>query len=257
MISYLKKSAWKEDKLGISAVYLVKAPNGLPCLYFALKCGAVYKPLNEDSVRDEWTRAKSFMQEIGGYLGTNPTRANFLDALEQMRQDRNATAMELMDELIQAGQAKINLGKVLEFLETDKKREGDRPIQRVQSIFPGVEITHFCTNDNNKEFWKEYGFNHTMGEVLFWYIIAPKFIEIQKVVGCQFAFLFAADGTVDGNLTNYYSVSLKFNKSVDYGTSKPYYDFCCDFMSQEIVDLQKNREMFFLNFNIDPDDEVL
>lgn len=257
LVTYLKGPAWEEDKQGVSAVYLVKAPNGLPCMYFAMKCGAVYQPLNEDSVRDEWTRAKSFMQEITERLGDKPTREQLIEVLEGIRQERNVSAQEIIDQLKQVGEAKSNLGRVLEYLETDKLREGNRPIQRVSSIFPGVEITHFCTNDNNKNFWKSYGIRHSMGAVLFWDKIAPKFVEIQNVVGCQFAFLFAADGTVDGNLTNYYGVSLKFSKPSDYGTSKPFYDFCCDFMSQEITDLHSNREKFFLNFNPDPEDIIV
>lgn len=34
---------------------------------------------------------------------------------------------------------------------------------------------------------------HPMGETLYWKFIAPKFFEVQKIAGCEFAFLFAAD----------------------------------------------------------------
>lgn len=56
---------------------------------------------------------------------------------------------------------------------------------------------------------------------------------------------------------NYYDVTLKFQKSLEIGTNKPFYDFCCDFMCQEINDMRKNRERFFENFNIDDENAIV
>ncbi len=95
-----------------------------------------------------------------------------------------------------------------------------------------------------------------MGETLFWKFIAPKFFDVQAIVGCEYAFLFAADLSEEGSLVNYYEVSLKFQKRLDVGTNKPFYDFCCDFMCQDVNDMRKNRQLFFENFNIDQDDII-
>lgn len=58
----------------------------------------------------------------------------------------------------------------------------------------------------------------------------------------------------DGTLVNYYDVALKFKKRQDVGTNKPYYDFCCEFMCQQINQMKSRRKEFFDNFNIDKDD---
>lgn len=107
-----------------------------------------------------------------------------------------------------------------------------------------------------KSKWNTYNMGHPMGETLFWKFIAPKFFDVQSIVGCEYAFLFAADLSEEGSLVNYYDVSLKFQKRLDIGTNKPFYDFCCDFMCQEINDMRKNRQLFFENFNIDKDDII-
>ena len=108
-----------------------------------------------------------------------------------------------------------------------------------------------------KKKWHSYELGHSMGEVMFWKFIAPKFFEVKKIVGCEYAFLFAADLSEDGTLINYYNVILKFEMQLDMGTNKPCYDFGCDFMCQKISDMQENREKFFDNFNIEVDDEII
>ncbi len=87
-------------------------------------------------------------------------------------------------------------------------------------------------------------------------VYSTKVFDVQAIVGCEYAFLFAADLSEEGSLVNYYEVSLKFQKRLDVGTNKPFYDFCCDFMCQDVNDMRKNRQLFFENFNIDQDDII-
>ena len=136
----------------------------------------------------------------------------------------------------------------------DREKEENDKIFRVQSTHPGVELIHFCTNDRVKELWNSYKIGHTMGETLYWKYIVPKFFEVQQIAGCEYAFLFAADLSEDGTLVNYYNVSLKFEKKLDVGTNKPFYDFCCEFMCQRVNDMKRLREGFFDNFNADEND---
>lgn len=96
-----------------------------------------------------------------------------------------------------------------------------------------------------------------MGEVIFWRFIVPKFFEVQEIVGCEYAFLFAADLSEDRTLINYYNVSLKFAIDVPMGTNKPLYDFTCAFMCQKLSMLKENRKVYFDNFNIDINDEIV
>ena len=139
----------------------------------------------------------------------------------------------------------------------DEKTEANKPIYRVDITFPGIEIVHFCTNDNAKEYWERQSIHHPMGEVLFWQFIIPKIEEVQKIVGCQYVYLFAADSSEDRTLINYYNVSLKFIAQENIGTSKLKYDYCCEFLLQEISNLVGFRKEYFDNFNLDEDTDIV
>lgn len=104
-----------------------------------------------------------------------------------------------------------------------------------------------------KEKWKSLNIHHPTGEAMFWKYIAPIIYETQKRIGCQYAYLFAADISEDKVLINYYNVALKFEKNRELGTNKPKYDWCCSFMCQEISKLKKNQCEYFDNFNSDND----
>ena len=90
-----------------------------------------------------------------------------------------------------------------------------------------------------------------MGEVIFWRFIALKFYAVQDIVGCEYAFLFAADLSEDRPLINYYNVALKFEVDVEVGTTKPLYDLACVFMCQRLESMRINRDRYFENFNPD------
>ena len=251
---YLIEDAWKEDLCGSNAVYLVKDPEGLPCAFFALKCAMLFTPLDEDELTERTKQAKRILDLLFDVDNVTPERKGLISALEAIREQNNSTVEEVLNNIISAAWDTKSYGQnILEQLKVERSREGDRPIQRVQSAFPGVEITHFCVNDAFRNKWKQYGIRFSPGEVIFWKFIVPKFEELRKLVGCQFALLFAADTTVDGNLTNYYHVTLKFKKLIDVGTIKPRYDWCCEFMSQEVSEMILRKEEFFENFNIDDD----
>lgn len=238
LVYYLQEYAWEEDILGKNAFYLIKNPEGVPCIFFALKCGILFQPLDDEK------ELKRAIEEAKDFLRLPHNKLN------KHNEDYIKRRHEFM-------RTKRDNENILKYLENDRQREGGRPIQRVYETFSGVEITHFCTNDNTKKLWSLHGFRFPMGQVLFWKHIAPILLDIQKIVGCQYAFLFAADESPDGTLINYYNVSLKFCKLDDIGTNKPYYDYGCVFMSQEICVLRKNMEDFFEHFNIDETDEIV
>lgn len=189
-------------------------------------------------------------------------RKKLFAELESIRQQGNMTVDQVITAVVEmANSQKTTYQNALKMLENDRIREGKRPILRVGKTYSGVEITHFCTDDNvvekMKENWKKEGFCYPIGQTLFWYKIVPIICKLQESAGCQFAFLFAADQTPDGTLTTYYNVALKFEKLQNVGTNKPIYDFCCEFMSQEVNNLKTGREFFLDNFNPDIDDEII
>lgn len=145
--------------------------------------------------------------------------------------------------------------KLNQIIKEREVEENDNVI-RVMSTHPGVELVHFCVNDLARKRWQMYLPEHPMGEVLFWYFVAPLIIRVQEIAGCEYAFLFAADVSEDGSLVNYYDVALNFHKKLDIGTNKPFYDFCCDFMCQELDELKCFRDNYFNSFNKNADDTV-
>lgn len=62
--------------------------------------------------------------------------------------------------------------------------------------------------------WDGYGLPQNLGTTVFWYFIVPKILEMLKIVGCEYVFLFAADLTPYEELIRYYSDQLKFERQM-------------------------------------------
>lgn len=252
LVDYLNKRAWEEDENGITAYYLVKAPDNQVVMFFSLKCGALFDPLDEAGMKQRVVTAKELLQAIQNVNKDGEEKLSAIQLLEQYRTGQDI----FLDEIRRVVKNGAKANRFLSLLNSDREREGNKQIIRVGHTYPSIELVHFCTNDNAKAFWKECSLGHPMGEVLFWKYIAPIIYEIQNQFGCQYAFLFAADTSEDGSLINYYNVSLKFEQPNNVGTSKPSYDLCCEFMCQEISNLKKNRQEYFDNFNPDIGDVI-
>lgn len=134
-------------------------------------------------------------------------------------------------------------------------KESEDNLKRVGKTFAGVEIVHFCANDNYRPSWEKLNIKQKMGTVVFWHFLIPKICELRKIVGCEYLFLFAADLTPDELLVNYYKSNLGFKDSNEYGTAIPLYDYACKFMHQELKDIEERRNNFYLEFN--PDEESI
>lgn len=48
----------------------------------------------------------------------------------------------------------MSKAKLLQSLNADKKTEKNEKVSRVNRTYPGVELVHFCTNENCREVWK-------------------------------------------------------------------------------------------------------
>lgn len=218
-----------------------------------MKCGALFEPLfDEDEIKHDFQRLITLLQAIENAEGIIPEQD---EAIELLSKYQIGDRITLDDFKVLKKTAEKKYYDIIQ-LANEKASEPNEKISRVQTTHPGIELVQFCINDNMKSKWKGYQFSHTMGETLFWKFIAPKFFLVQELVGCEYAFLFAADLSEDGTLVNYYDVSLKFKKRLDLGTNKPFYDFCCIFMCQEINEMKRNKEIFFENFHIDEEDSL-
>ncbi len=253
LVDYLHVLAWDEDVEGKTAYYLVKSPENEIALFFSLKCGALFDPLDEESVEERAKRLQKLLRTVQGINKNGKEKELAIQILENFRSGQNITIEQIKRNIkINAQQAQ----ELLQSLDYDKKHEQNEQIIRVGHTYPGIDLVHFCANDLMKEKWKSYGIQHPMGEVMFWNYIAPIIYETQKSIGCQYAYLFAADASRDGVLINYYNVALKFEKPTNLGTNKPSYDLCCVFMCQEVNELKRNRQEYFDNFNPDDDDII-
>ena len=225
ILSRFKQKGLQEDSEGDIAYYVVLTEDNVPCLFFSLQCGALYDVPFDD---------KSHKKKIA-LFGENtswsedPKKQIWFTSLKQ---------------------------RIVYFVE-DLKREGGRSINRVNQLFSSIEIVHLCVNEEIKETLDSIFYPHKTGEVLFWRFIVPKLLEIKNIVGCCYTHLFAADPSPDGSLINHYREFLKFERNDKLGTSKPFYDFSCAFMSQRIAVLKQEMEAFFNNFSIDEDTPII
>lgn len=254
LVGYLQHLAWDEDIECKTAYYLIKSPDNEIAMFFSLKCGALFDPLDEEIIEQRAKRAQELLQIIQGINKDGKEREFAIQVLEHFRTGQNISVEQIKQHIKRSAR---QTQKILDQLNYDKAHEGNGQIIRVGHTYPGIELVHFCSNDLVKEKWKALNLNHPMGEVMFWRYIAPIIYETQKRIGCQYAFLFAADASEDGVLINYYNVALKFEQPTDVGTNKPRYDLCCEFMCQEISKLKKNRQEYFDNFNPDDDDIIV
>lgn len=223
----LKTEAWNEDCDGINAYYIIKY-HGEIALYFSLQCGALFRPFDESKFEQELKKIKDTIAPI------------------LYRKDCTKKVKR-----------KQQIKDTLKLIEMDRVREFNKLIYRVQSTHAGIELVHFCANEDTIAKIDNPIENHTIGEMLFWRFLVPKVLEIKELIGCQYLFLFAADLTESQDLVNYYKVALHFYQPNDISTNKPYYDFKCIFMCQNVNELEFNRNNYFINFNPDKEDIIV
>lgn len=257
LIDYLINIGKEEEYENQTAYYIIKNNYGKPLMFFSLKCGSLFEPFTNLDENPDYQRMIVILQAIVN-AKTDPkniAKANKL--IDEFIKEKDLNVKDALKLIRKALRKKTIYAQKDKRIKQDEIREENDNIARVFCVHPGVELMHFCVNDLMKDYWSELGMNrHKMGEVLYWYFVVPVFSEIQRIVGCEYAFLFAADGSEDGSLVNYYDTILKFKKKMDIGTTKPVYDFACEFMCQEINQILSEREIFFNNFNDDIEDAV-
>lgn len=249
---YLRQWAWEEDREGSTAFYLIKNRRGEILMFFSLKCGALFDPLDETELQERINAYNEILDRIRRARSADE-RAEGLGLLEQIRRNHGIPLDQLESNLRDGVQYKKN---TLREIRGDRAHEPNGMIVRVGETHPGIELVHFCANDDARIFWRRSGMKRPMGEVLFWWFIAPIIYNVQDVIGCKYVFLFAADLSPDRSLVNYYQIALNFEQPDDIGTSKPRYDFQCEFMCQKTNDLRTYRRYYIENFNPDPDEWI-
>lgn len=240
----LKNEAYEEDEAGNIAYYLIKDKDENILFYFSIKCGILYDLFGEEEKLRKINDLFLFLVELEkDPSSTKEDKETIASILESIRTRKGLVKKEL---------SKISHIKKSQIIE-DLAKESEDNLKRVGKTFAGVEIVHFCANDNYRPYWEKLNIKQKMGTVVFWHFLIPKICELRKIVGCEYLFLFAADLTPDELLVNYYKSNLGFKDSNEYGTAIPLYDYACKFMYQGLEGIEEKRKNFYLEFN--PDEE--
>lgn len=268
----LQDDAWYEDREGLPVVYyVIKNPQGKIAMYFSLKCGVLFNPNYVRDVMERYDRSRELVNALENRESKDWAREH----LEELRSGYGFIPYD--DKMgIRYGYKEAREAK--RYILGDEKVEPNRKMIRVDEAFPAIELVHFCVNDWARQDWNAYNMGHSMGEVMFWHFVVPKMLQINALIGCEYAYLFAADGTKDGTLINYYETTLHFECLKNIGAIKPQYDFYCVFMGKRLFRLSQFRKYaldpslyddedplglddyrkdFFENFNLIPGDDMV
>ena len=240
IVQTLQNEAFEDDLQHRIAYYVVKDANGHILFYFSLKCGLLYDEFLEG---DRLLDMKAFYEHIFQLSkdpSLNGTDKEAIEALlEKARTKKGLKKMEVARALrLSPDSAEIS------------KIFGDNN-KNVGKTFAGVEIVHCCVNDAYRTIWDRTGIQQKLGTVVFWQFIVPKVLELMKIVGCEYLFLFAADLSEDADLVNYYIDNLQFADANEHNAATPMYDFACRFLCQKTCTLEERRNAFFEDFNHD------
>ena len=241
-LSKTLKHAWDEDEAGKIAYHVVKDKNGTIVLFFSLKCGVLYNPNFYNIVKREFNKAKALYNA----LMNKPHAPKWAqEHIEKLKANGSLYRGGMEEIVVHYFQLKAEL----DALKEEQQDEGSMKIVRTDRTYAGIELVHFCANERYRKKWKALNLGHPMGETLFWHFVVPTFLQINSFIGCEYVYLFAADSTEDRTLINYYENALQFTRPDDIGTTKPFYDFSCVFMCQELTMLKAYSSYFFQTFN--------
>lgn len=245
-LSETLKRAWNEDKSGKTAYYIVKDAAGDVLLFFSLKCGVLYNPNFLNIVKREYNKAKALYNAVMNKPNV-PKWAQ--EHVEKLRASGALHRGGLEEIVVHYFRMKGELDQLKKALKQEQQDEGSMKIVRTDRTYAGIELVHFCANERYRKKWKALNLGRPMGETLFWHFVVPTFLQINSFIGCEYVYLFAADSTEDRTLINYYENALQFTRPDDIGTTKPFYDFSCVFMCQELTMLKAYSSYFFQTFN--------
>lgn len=124
---------------------------------------------------------------------------------------------------------------------------------RVQNIFSGVEMSHFCANSECSKSIKEKFSINSFGDLIFWTKILPKVIDVNLSlgIGCEYFFLFAKDLTQDTKLISYYKTELRLRDSniEDKLSNQSQYADMCVLLCRKVTELAELRDGILKNLD--------
>ena len=126
----------------------------------------------------------------------------------------------------------------------ESERDANRGIHKSNDVavtYPAIEIENLCRNHSVESSGKiPFGF------LVFWIYIIPKVLEVAKIAGCEYVYIFAADSTDEPDkgqaLVRYYRANFGFHDTEDLHFIRPRYDFQCYQMVQSVKEACDNSK---------------
>ncbi len=234
---------WQQDEQGAVVYYLIKDKQGRALFYFSVRSGSLHTPGKTQRARNLFLRAKRLRKAMR--TGDGPKWA--LEELERHKVD-GVLPQEVCDQIESRYMWYKELMNTMEDYMSD---DIQKKVISADRCYAGVELVHFVKNTTYEDLWYDTCMcNHTLGEVVFWEFVAQKVIDMNKLVGCEYIYLFAADMDEEERaLIRFYHDKLKFHVAEDLGTVRPRYDDGCIFMCQRVEDMKKSKRAFFRDYN--------
>ena len=240
----LQNEAMDEDQEGTTAYYIIKDANGNILFYFSLKSGSLYDSHLDANVIKLFKTLNAYIQDsLSDPDLSDRQRLELNRFQEKIRSHKGVTRYDLN-----------NLPKKKAELFAELEKELSKDLTHVGKTFSSLELVHFCANNEYDDLWKGFGLPHSIGVIVFWYFIVDIVLEVRKLIGIQYLFLFAADLSENDSLIGYYKDKLDFVRDEERATVKPIYDLSCEFMYQECWDIEERRRQFFDNFNMEQEE---
>lgn len=234
----LKASGWIEDATGLCDYYIIKNKDNDILFFFALRAGLVQELYDKDRIE----ACKTIFPLLNEYLNVSTS--------EERKQELSSQIIplwrkyELSSDLILSAQEDIEKDKLI-----DRITDTNENTTQVWQTHPAIELAFFCQNTDSKEIIKGIGFQRHFGSAVFWYYIMPIINEVQRHIGCEFVYLFAADQKNRGKLMDYYNTNLHFEQTFFLNGIKPLADNNCFFMCQRVEKLREFQIDYLANFS--------
>ncbi len=229
----------QDDLNGYLASFVVLAPNGLPMLFFSLRCGELFERVNPAKMLS----GSRFFDEIKSCMNnsqlSDEQKRNEIMLIADRMQREGLTIDDVME-----------LTSKQQSIKADEELEVDKDLNRVSEVHPAIEIKFLGKNTVADSYWKSLGLpvDKKMGETLFWTKVVDAIGQVMSMVGCEYVYLFAADNEAEGELVQYYRVRLNFGSNSKMSANKPHFDLQSQFLFQSVNDLFSAQKTFMENF---------
>lgn len=236
LVETLQNEAYDDDQNNRIAYYVVKDGDGNILFFFSLKSGLLYDEFVEgDRLKEMQTIYAHILQICKDETLSVEDRLAANSLLEKVRTKKGVRKEDLANAL-HVSPDSAALSQIF-----------GKNLKNVGRTFAGVEIVHFCANDNYRHIWTDNQIPAKMGLYVFWHFLVPKVQNLMKLVGCEYLFLFAADLTEDEELIKYYQ-TLGFELADEHCAAIPIYDFTCKFMCMKTCCLETNKTKFAADY---------